>query len=155
MTKKLALDAGILLGLLVLGVAGYRLAPLLAPKTDLALPLAACDLNQQGCAVALPDGGRLEFSIEPRPIPVLKPLRLRASVQGSAVRQVEVDFAGTEMKMGFNRPKLDRQAGDDARFAGSASLPVCITGTMEWEATVLVDTGTTVIAAPFRFVSSR
>jgi protein SCO1/2 len=42
------------------------------------------------------------------------------------------------MKMGYNRPLLQRQA-DGARFSGQASLPVCITGSMEWQATLLVD----------------
>jgi hypothetical protein len=46
MTKNLLLDIAILLGLAVLGVIGYKLAPLLSPKTDIALPLSSCDLNQ-------------------------------------------------------------------------------------------------------------
>lgn len=148
MTKKLLLDTAILLALAVLGVAGYKLAPLLNPKTDIALPLSGCDLNRQSCVATLPDGGQLEFSIEPRPIPSLKPLRLQATVRGSEVRRVEVDFAGTDMKMGYNRPALEGAGG---RFSGQANLPVCITGTMEWDATVLVDTGKALVAVPFRF----
>lgn len=154
MTKNLLLDAAILLGLAVLGAVGYRLAPLLDPKTDLALPLSTCDLGQQTCLATLPEGMRMQFSIEPRPIPTLKPLRVTASFDGGAVRKVEVDFTGSEMKMGYNRPQLERQ-GDSKHFVGQASLPVCITGTMEWEATVIVDTGKAVVAVPFRFVSGH
>ncbi|MCB1967037.1 MAG: hypothetical protein H6941_12345 [Candidatus Accumulibacter sp.] len=145
------LDAAILLTLAILGVIGYRLAPLLSPKADIALPLSSCKLEQQSCTATLPDGGELEFSIEPRPIPALKPLQLQASFRGSEVRKVEVDFAGTEMKMGYNRPQLTGQPGSPPRFSGQASLPVCITGSMEWDATVLVDTGTALVAVPFRF----
>lgn len=148
MTKKLLLDAAILLALAVLGVAAYKLAPLLNPKTDIALPLSPCKLNRQTCVTTLPDGGQLEFSIEPRPIPALKPLRLQATIKGSEARRVEVDFVGTEMKMGYNRPVLE---GDNGSFTGQAHLPVCITGTMEWDATVLVETATALIAVPFRF----
>lgn len=148
MTKKLLLDIVLLLALAVLGVAGYKLAPLLNPKTDIALPLSPCDLNRQACVATLPDGGQIEFSIEPRPIPSLKPLKLQATVRGSEVRKLEVDFAGTDMKMGYNRPALE---GADGRFSGQANLPVCITGTMEWDATVLLDTGKALIAVPFRF----
>lgn len=148
MTKKLLLDIALLLALAVLGVAGYKLAPLLNPKTDIALPLSPCDLNRQACVATLPDGGQIEFSIEPRPIPSLKPLKLQATVRGSEVRKLEVDFAGTDMKMGYNRPALE---GADGRFSGQANLPVCITGTMEWDATVLLDTGKALIAVPFRF----
>ena len=151
MTKKLLLDIAILMALAVLGVIGYKLTPLLNPKTDIALPLSSCDLARQACVATLPDGGQLEFSVEPRPIPALKPLRLQTSIKGSDVRKVEVDFAGTDMKMGFNRPVLE---GGDGQFKGQANLPVCITGTMEWDATVLVETGTALIAVPFRFTTT-
>lgn len=151
MTKKLLLDAAILLVLALLGVAGYKLAPLLDPKTDITLPRSTCKLDRQVCEAILPDGGQLTFSIEPRPIPALKPLRLQATVKGSTARRVEVDFVGTEMKMGYNRPAL---AGSDGHFTGQAHLPVCITGTMEWDATVLVETDKARIAIPFRFETS-
>lgn len=148
MTKKLLLDAAILLALAVLAVAGYKLAPLFNPKTDIALPLSNCNLGKQACVVTLPDGGQLEFSIEPRPILALKPLQLQATIKGATVKKVEVDFVGTDMKMGYNRPQLE---GGNGRFNGQANLPVCITGKMEWDATVLVETGTTLVAIPFRF----
>lgn len=154
MTKNLLLDAAILLCLAILGIIGYQMAPLLSPKADLALPLSTCRLDRQVCTATLPDGGQLEFSIEPRPIPALKPLQLQVTVTGSEVLGVEVDLAGTEMKMGYNRPQLARQAGNGSRFLALASLPVCITGRMEWDATVLVNTGNALIAVPFRFESS-
>jgi hypothetical protein len=72
MTRNLLLDATILLGLAILGVVGYKLAPLLNPKTDVALPLSSCNLNQHACVATLPDGGPIVFSIEPRPIQALK-----------------------------------------------------------------------------------
>ena len=155
MTRNLLLDIAILLALAVFAVVAYKLAPLLQPKTDVLLPVSSCNLNQQACIATLPDGGQMEFSIEPRPIPALRPLQLQASFRGSDVRRVEVDLAGIEMKMGHNRPLLAAQAGDGKRFSGQASLPVCITGSMEWEATVLVDDGKTLIAVPFRFVSGN
>ncbi|MBL8393932.1 MAG: hypothetical protein JNK99_04150 [Candidatus Accumulibacter sp.] len=155
MTKNLLLDAAILLALAIVAVVGYKLAPLLNPKPDIALPLSNCDLNQQACVATLPDGGQIEFSIEPRPIPPLRPLQLEASFNGTEVRKVEVDLAGSTMKMGYNRPRLERRSGGSERFVGVASLPVCITGSMEWEATVLVDTGKAVVALPFRFVTGQ
>lgn len=152
MTRPLLLDAVILLILAILGVVGYKLAPLLDPKTDLTLPLTACDLGRQACQVDLPDGGKIEFAIEPRPIPALKPLRLEARIDGRQARKIEVDFAGVDMKMGYNRPAL-APAGN-GRFSGEATLPVCITGTMEWDATLLIETEKAVIAVPFRFGAS-
>ncbi len=154
MTKKLLLDASILLGLALLGIAGYQLAPLLNPRADVALARSDCNIGQQACVATLPNGGEMEFSIEPRPIAVLKPLQLQATFRSTEVRKVEVDFTGSEMKMGYNRPQLEREIGSD-RFSGQASLPVCITGNMEWDATVLVDTGQAIVAVPFRFVSGH
>lgn len=151
MTKNLLLDSVILLALITFAVVGYQVAPLLKPKTDILLPLTGCDLNWTPCRATLPDGSQLEFSIEPRPLAALKPLQLLLTVHGGQIRGAEVDFAGTEMKMGYNRSQLVPQPDSTSRFAGQASLPVCITGVMEWEATVLVDTGPTVVAAPFRF----
>lgn len=148
MTRKLLLDAAILLALAILGVVGYKLAPLFNPKTDIALPMSACDLARQACVATLPNGGQLEFSIEPRPIPSLKPLKLQATLKGSEAHKIEVDFAGTDMKMGYNRPTLE---GSNGRFNGQANLPVCITGKMSWDATVLVETGKALVAIPFRF----
>jgi len=155
MTKNLLLDAAILLGLAILGTVGYQLAPLLNPKTDIALPLSSCDLGQGACAATLPNGTRIEFAIEPRPIPVLRPLKLQATLTGGEVRRIEVDFTGTDMKMGYNRPQLERQEGSSDHFVGMASLPVCITGSMEWEATLLIDTGKAIVAVPFRFLSGK
>jgi hypothetical protein len=49
MTKNLLLDAAILLGLAILGVIGYKLAPLLSPKADIAL--AAVELRSRSASL--------------------------------------------------------------------------------------------------------
>lgn len=152
MTRKLLLDAAILLALAVLAVAGYKLAPLLSPRTDVVLPLSPCNIGERQCLAQLPDGSSIEFSIEPRPIPSLKPLHLSARAKGGDIRRIEVDFAGTDMKMGYNRPVLVR-SGDG--FTGQATLPVCITGKMEWDVMLLVETATALVAVPFRFETNN
>ena len=147
--RKLLIDAGIVVALIFLGVAGYLLAPMLTPRTDVALPLSSCDLAKGPCSIALPGGGQVEVAISPTPIPALKPLKLLAVVSGAEVQKIEIDFAGVDMKMGYNRPQLENLG--EGRFAGQGNLPVCITGRMPWEATVLIEAGRTSIAAPFRF----
>lgn len=147
--RNYLIDILILLALGVLGVLGYKLAPLLTPRTDVSLPVSTCDLGKTPCSIALPGGGQIEFAIDPRPIPALKPLRLLAVVSGAEVRKIEVDFAGVDMKMGYNRPVLEEIG--EGRFSGQANLPVCITGKMQWQATVLADTGKEIVAAPFIF----
>lgn len=147
--RKLLVDILILLALIVLGATGYKLAPLLTPQTDVSLPMSTCDLGQTPCTIALPGGGQVEVAISPHPIPSLKPLKFLAIASGAEVRKIEMDFTGVDMKMGYNRPLLENLG--DGRFSGQASLPVCITGKMPWEVTVLIESGRTVIAAPFRF----
>lgn len=139
-----------ILALILIGVVGYKLSPLLLPRADVtANPDPGCDLQHGPCAAALPQGGRLRFTLAPRPIPVTAPLEMLVELEGVAAEKVAVDFAGVSMNMGFNRPAL-APAGS-GRFAGQATLPVCVTGRMTWQATVLVETGRTRVAVPFRF----
>jgi len=85
------------------------------------------------------------------PVPMVKPFAVIVRTAGFSPDRVEVDFTGIDMNMGYNRPTL--QASGDGRFVAEATLPVCITGQMEWQATVLVDTGRERIAIPYRFAS--
>lgn len=150
LSKSLLVDTAMILTLILVGVVGYKLSPLLMPKADVtANPDPGCDLHQGTCAAALPSGGRLHFSIAPRPIPLTTPLVLEVGIEGLPADRVAVDFAGVSMNMGFNRPRLDRLG--PGRFSGQATLPVCVTGRMTWQATVLVDSADKRIAVPFRF----
>ncbi|MBP6036235.1 MAG: hypothetical protein KA603_08895 [Azonexus sp.] len=152
MNKKMLIDAIGLLLMALIVVVGYKLSPLLLPKADVtATPDPACDLHRKPCSAELPGGGRVELSLVPRPIPMVKPLRLEVAVQGRRVSAAEVDFAGVSMNMGLNRPRLI--AGEEGHFSGQATLPVCVTGTMDWQATVLLETERERIAVPFRFGS--
>lgn len=150
MNKKILIDAiGILLIALVV-VVGYKLSPILLPKADLTvMPDASCNLQRQACVTLLPDGGRVELSTSVRPIPMVKPFKVQVMLNGVAASRVEVDFAGIGMNMGLNRPELLDQGG--GRFVAEASLPVCITGEMDWQATVLIETASQRIAIPYHF----
>jgi hypothetical protein len=99
----------------------------------------------------VPGGGRIELSIAPRPIPMVAPLVVEVKLAGIAPAKVEVDFAGVDMNMGFNRPEL--AAAGPGLFRSEAMLPVCVTGKMAWQATVIVEADRQRIAAPFRFNS--
>lgn len=150
LSKPLLIDSAMILALILTGTVGYKLSPLLLPKADLTVaPDPACNLEQHTCSAPLPQGGRLKFTLTPRPIPVIAPLQILVELEGIDAKKVAVDFAGISMDMGFNRPTLS--ATGAGRFTGQASLPVCITDRMTWQATVLIDSGHTRIAAPFRF----
>ena len=151
MTRNALLNSAILLIAAIIAVLGYKLAPMLRPNADITLPVSPCNPGLQTCSAILPNGGRLDLSIEPRPIRPLQPLQLSVSISGFKADTMEIDFDGSEMKMGYNRPVLTAGNG---RFAGQAILPVCVSGTMEWTATVLLTTDKRRIAVPFHFVTA-
>ncbi|HEX9195012.1 MAG TPA: hypothetical protein VF854_03250 [Azonexus sp.] len=152
MNKKILID---LIGLLLIAlvvVVGYKLSPLLLPRADVVVqPDPACNLQRQACAVTLPSGGIVELAMGTRPIPMVRPFEVQVTTSGFSPGRVEVDFAGIEMNMGLNRPEL--AARGNGRFAAQVTLPVCITGAMDWQVTVLIENGSERIAIPWRFGS--
>ncbi|HLO63800.1 MAG TPA: hypothetical protein VK165_12650 [Azonexus sp.] len=152
MNKKILIDLiGIELIALVV-VVGYKLSPLLLPKADVTVfPDPACNLQKQACAVKLPSGGEVELSMGAKPIPLVKPFEVQVAASGFSPSRVEVDFTGIDMNMGLNRPELAKRG--DGRFSGEVTLPVCITGHMDWQATLLIESGNERIAVPYRFTS--
>lgn len=152
MNKKILIDLiGVLLIALVV-VVGYKLSPLLLPKADITVqPDPLCNLQTDSCSVTLPSGGKIELTMGTKPVPMVKPFEVQVAASGFSPRRIEVDFAGIDMNMGLNRPEL--VARGNGKFAAEATLPVCISGYMDWQVTVLVDTGAEQIAIPFRFSS--
>lgn len=141
---------GVAIGLLIviLGVIGFKLSPQLRNAAVVTLPISTCSPAQDTCSTTLPDGSRLDFSMEPRPIRPLQPLRLIVGISESSPAKVEIDFNGAAMEMGYNRSVLQ---GSDGHFSGQAMLPVCVTGKMQWLATVLLTQKDRKIAIPFHF----
>ncbi|MGB0127390.1 MAG: hypothetical protein WBP72_07095 [Rhodocyclaceae bacterium] len=134
----------------VLGVAGIALIVwIMKPKGDILLPPSTCNLSEHTCSVEMPGGGRMDLTMDPRPIPTTQPFRIQLDGVPAEVDSVSVDFAGAAMNMGYNRPKLELVA--PGRFEGQASLPICVTGRMEWRATLLLQVGKTQIGIPFQF----
>ena len=150
---SLWLIAAVLL-LVLSGVAVYKAWPVLFPTAVVSADLdPGCDLRAGPCASKLPGGGSISLGIEPRTIPLVKPLEYLVKVEGIEADSVEIDFSGVDMNMGFNRPKLSRTA--DGEFSGSGVLPVCVREAMEWEARVMLHTEDGLIAAPYRFVTVK
>lgn len=151
--KKLWIILALLLLALIAAVVS-RAWPLLFPPTTISIePDPDCDLRVGPCSSRVPGKGALSFSIEPRHIPLVKPLQLQVTVDGFLPAQVEVDISGVNMYMGYNRVKLDPM--DGGRFQGIGRIPVCTLERMEWEAKVLLQTPEGLIAVPFRFTTLR
>lgn len=128
----------------------YVAWPLLNPAVVATAPLdPQCDLRQGPCTAVLPDGGRVRLGLAPSTLPLLEPLAIEVRLDGLRAFAVEVDFAGVDMNMGYNRPRL--AAEGEGRYVGNTVLPVCVRQRMDWEARVLVRTPDGLMAAPFRF----
>lgn len=138
----------------VLGVVVYKAWPLLYPQAVALAPLdPGCRLRQAPCTVTFAEGGAVTLAIEPQGIPVMAPLAFRVDLVGLQALGVDLDFAGADMNMGYNRVALE-PAGD-GRYWGQGMLPVCVRNRMTWEAKVLVQTRAGLMIAPFRFETSR
>ena len=148
--KKILIDViGLELIALVM-VIGYKLSPMLLPKVDLTVqPDPVCNLQRETCSVNLPSGGNVRLAMGTRPVPLVKPFEVQVVTSNFSPARVEVDFAGIDMNMGLNRPQLT--ARGKGRYAAEVTLPVCITGHMDWQATVLIETGKERVAIPYRF----
>ncbi|NEX20510.1 hypothetical protein G3480_09340 [Thiorhodococcus mannitoliphagus] len=147
----------LVLALLVCGVfvtLGYKLWPLLYPEVaEVAEINRGCDLRQGACEVVFGTGGSVVLDIRPRGVPPAVPLSLSLEVQGLEVESVEVDFAGVDMYMGFNRIALSERS--PRHYEGRGMIPVCVRDRMTWEARVLLLTPRGLLAAPFRFDTVR
>ncbi len=123
------------------GTTGYR-----------RLPAAAdCELSSGSCRTRLGDGW-VEFSIEPRTLPLMQPLRLAVRTQGIAAAAVAVDIRGLNMQMGLNRTALRQDR--EGVWSGETILPICSQRRMEWEAAVQIDADQGV-EIPFLFATTR
>ncbi|MCG7921497.1 MAG: hypothetical protein N0C83_08300 [Candidatus Thiodiazotropha lotti] len=144
---------GLLLAAFTL-VAIYKAWPILFPQISQSAAVDPnCDLRKAPCVSSINHEVAVGFSIEPREIPLLKPLKLTVEIAGVAVERVEVDFAGVDMNMGYNRVVL--QPVTEGQFEGEGMIPVCVMDSMEWEAKVLITTKQGLLSAPYRFVTVR
>ncbi len=143
------LVGGLFLALL-LAVAWKMWPSWFPPRLAVASPPRDCNLHRESCRAGFPDGAWVELSITPRPVEPLKPLTLRVRVEGIRPEQVEVDFSGVEMYMGYNRASL-RPGEGSGEFVGRAVLPVCTWSRMTWRAEVLLRAPQGVHVAPFEF----
>lgn len=138
----------------VIALALYKALPLLYPTlSEIAAPDPGCDLHAGPCTVRFASGASVRFAIEPQSIPVVTPLRLLVRAEALDAHAVEVDFAGVDMNMGYNRVPLEQTGPGE--YAGQGTLPVCVRERMDWEARVLLHTSDGILAAPFRFTTHR
>ena len=141
------------LALAALWVWADRLLPGGDPAGIAVLGPDDCDLNLQACTAELPSGLRVSLDLQPRPMPTLQPLEVRLELTGQDPEWVELDLAGVEMYMGFNRSRLERVG--PGSYRGETVLPVCASEAMTWAATVLPEGEQDRGEVQFRFLTRR
>jgi len=108
-----------------------------------------CDLNLTACTATAENRGDVTLTITPRPIPLVKPIKIVVATTVADVKGVDVDFSGVDMDMGFNRFHL--VANGNGEFVGDAMLPVCIRSRMTWEAKVTLQRGGETVVSSYQF----
>jgi hypothetical protein len=138
-----------LLALAVVGLFSYRYLQSQDELPMVSAELSSCDLQQGPCSAVIQGVGAVTLTIAPRPIPLVEPLELKVETAVAGVREVDVDFSGVDMNMGYNRFRL--KAADAGRHEGAGMLPVCVRNRMTWEAKVMLATDSVMYVVPFRF----
>ena len=145
----LAILLGLLLSALLLAIYWRQhSAGSVSESSTLTAP-AECDLQQNPCSIQFADGSRIGFEIEPRPIPLLKPLTLTATIAGMRAPRVELQLVGVNLDMGRIVSTLD--AVDAGKYQGSIRIPLCSKTLMQWRASLTASDETRTLTAIFPF----
>lgn len=112
-----------------------------------------CNLNESSCNVILSDGNALEFEINPKPIPLMKPLIFRVKTSDYSTPFIEIKLFATNMNMGFHTFKL--YAKNNGTYEGKGMLPTCVVGDMKWQANIIINQPSKSVGAIFNFQTEK
>lgn len=107
------------------------------PEGDIWPLVTDCDLHEQTC-VSQSQSAQVQLTLMPQPIPIAKPLSVKAHLSGLDAHKVELDISGINMYMGYNRTRLQADAERPGVFNGTAMLAFCTNEVMLWQVTLLV-----------------
>jgi len=113
---------------------------------------STCDLHVNACKATLNDGTALLLEIEPKAIPLMKPLHFKVSAPID-LPTIEMKLFATNMNMGLHTIKLTQTA--KGIFEGEGMLPTCVVGNMIWQANVIFNQSTQSQGAIFTFQTDK
>lgn len=113
---------------------------------------SACDLHTQSCEVTLKDNSLLSLDIEPKTIPLMKPLHFKVT-SNSDLPSIEIKLFATNMNMGFHTVTLKQTA--KGIYEGEGMLPTCVMGNMIWQANVILNETSKSQGAIFTFKTDK
>ncbi len=112
-----------------------------------------CDLQKEACSVVLEDGSRVTLSINPRPIPLMKPIELVVKTKNINLDNLNLKVYATNMNMGLIEKSLNKTAKNT--YKGKITLPTCIVGNMIWNVNIIANKPTKSIGATFEFKTGK
>jgi hypothetical protein len=100
-----------------------------------------CDLHVRICEAKFPDNQTMSFEIEPKDIPLMKPLTFIVRTSPSLrPESFDLHIYATNMNMGYHTFELKKVSDDTYQATGI--LPDCLVGGMTWNAEVVNDSPT-------------
>jgi len=111
-----------------------------------------CDLHVNACEATLKDGSKLFFEIEPKAIPLMKPLLFKVT-SAVELQNIEIKLFATNMNMGLHTIKLTQTS--KGVYEGEGMLPTCVMGNMIWQANVILNQTTQSQGAIFTFKTDK
>jgi len=112
-----------------------------------------CSLQEEACSVTLDDGSDISLSITPRPIPLMKPIKLVVKTKGINLDNLNLKVYATNMNMGLIEKSLKKTAKDS--YEGKITLPRCIVGNMIWSVNIIANKPTKSVGATFEFKTGK
>lgn len=108
-----------------------------------------CSLHHQACeSQQAQQSVRLEML--PRPIKVARMLDVSVQLENIQAQKVELDIAGENMYMGYNRVQLSAVPNQPGHYRGQSMLAFCTLDDMKWQISVLMtQPNGQVLAVPF------
>lgn len=136
----------VVIGLLSGALMAVSLAKLMLWRPAPVLASSDCKLHLAECQASWADGG-VRVALEPRPVHCLKPLDVEVSLaSGESPVRAYLDFQGISAPEAFHRAELNL---DHQGAWGTATLPLCASGSLDWQARLHLDYGNHQVVASF------
>ena len=112
-----------------------------------------CNPNIERCDAMLIDNTHLSLDIEPKPVPLMKTIRFRVTIEDPSLPFVEATLFATNMNMGLHTFKLLSKG--NGLYEGEGMLPTCIVGNMIWQTNIVLNKPAKSIGATFFFQTGK
>ncbi|MFK5882249.1 MAG: hypothetical protein QM482_08530 [Sulfurospirillum sp.] len=113
----------------------------------------SCDLHKKACSITLGDGSVITLDITPRPIPLMKPIRIHITTKNINLDKLDLKVFATNMNMGLIEKSLKRVKKDT--YEGEITLPMCIVGNMIWDVNIIANEPSSSLGAVFEFQTRK